>query len=121
MAGRKKKAAKKSAKEKAKTSARKSKRVARTSTRKAAARKAAPRKSARKAAKRPARKKTARGEFGEGNYKASQRFRKSEEAFVERNRGDIPAMGKEAEAALEGPEGVELIEAETETRARAAG
>ena len=118
MAGRKKKAAKKATRKKTRTVARKTKR-AKTSVRKAAKRKATARKT--KVAKRPARKKARRGEYGEGNYKASQRFRKSEETFVERNRGSIPAMGREAEAALEGPEGVELIEAETEARARAAG
>jgi hypothetical protein len=118
MAGRKKKAAKKSTKRKAKTVARKSKRVAKKSTRRAAARKAPARKM--KAAKRPARKKVARGEYGEGNYKATKRFRKSEEAFIERNRQNIPAMGREAETALEGPEGPALIEAENEARSRAA-
>jgi hypothetical protein len=118
MAGRKKKkVAKRSTKRKAK--ARKTRRVAKKSTRRAAARKAPARKM--KAAKRPARKKkSARGEYGEGNYKATKRFRKSEEAFVERNRRDIPAMGREAEAALEGPEGPSLIEAENEARSRAA-
>jgi hypothetical protein len=116
MAGRKKKkAAKKTVKRKAKT-ARKSKRVTRKTTRRAATRKS----SVRKTAKRPARKKAPRGEIGEGNYKASKRFRKSEEAFVERNRQNIPAMGREAEAALEGSEGPSLIEAENEARSRAA-
>jgi hypothetical protein len=129
MAGKKKKAAKKSAKKKAKKVVRKAKRITkktarkaatRKTTRKTAARKTAARKTA-KAAKRPARKKAPQGEYGEGNYKASQRFRKSEEAFVERNRDNIPAMGREAEAALDGPQGAELMNAEAAARAHAAG
>jgi hypothetical protein len=122
MAGRKKKA-KKSATKRAKTVARKSKRTAKKPARKKTARKAAARKAttrktaARKTARRPAKKKA---EIGEGNYKASQRFRKSEEAFVERNRDNIAAMGREAEAALDGPEGGALIEAEAQGRSRAA-
>ncbi|MEI9990634.1 MAG: hypothetical protein WDM86_11400 [Rhizomicrobium sp.] len=60
-------------------------------------------------------------EFGEGNYKASKRFRKSEEAFVKANKAKIPALGKAAEAALEGPEGDSLRAAEAEAASHAAG
>jgi hypothetical protein len=126
MAGKKKKkAAKRPVKKKAKKVVRKAKRVVRKTARKAATRKTATRKTAArktaKAAKRPARKKAGRKEYGEGNYKASQRFRKSEEAFIERNRDSIPAMARDAEAALEGPEGAELMNAEAAARAHAAG
>lgn len=62
------------------------------------------------AAKKPAK---ANKEFGEGNYKASKRFRESEEAFVQKNRDEIPAMGNAAREALEGPEGRSLKKAAT--------
>jgi hypothetical protein len=121
MAVKKKKAAKRSAK-----------------TSKAAARKPAGRKTAKKAAPpkkakakkkswvakavsemtglirgKKAKKKATTREFGEGNYKASKRFRTQQEAFVKTNRKKIPALGKAAEAALEGPEGDELRAAES--------
>jgi len=102
--------------------------------RKVAARKAAPKKKiktkvrakakARPAVKAKAKKAAKRApkrEFGEGNYKASQRFRKSEEAFVKANKAKIPALGKEAEAALEGPEGDALRAAEAQAAGHAAG
>jgi hypothetical protein len=59
-------------------------------------------------------------EFGEGNYKASKRFRESEEAFVKKNRSKIPAMGKAARTALEGPEGRSLKKAATRAARHAA-
>jgi hypothetical protein len=87
-----------------KTKARKAKTKARPVARKA--------KAARKA---PARKKAVRKEvLGEGNYTASRNFREQETAFVKRNRSRIGKMGKEAEAALEGPEGQDLLAAEAE-------
>ncbi len=112
MAGRtKKKAAKKAVKKAKKT--KKAKRPVKAAARKAAAKKAPVKKAAKKAAKKSVKKKKAsRGEFGEGNYKASKRFRASEEAFVKKNKAKIPALGKAAEAALEGSEGDELRAAE---------
>lgn len=67
-------------------------------------------------------KKTARAsrEYGEGNYKASRRFRAAEERFVKANRKRIPAMGKAAERALQGPEGNELKGAEAQAASHAA-
>jgi hypothetical protein len=53
---------------------------------------------------------------GEGNYSAARRFRQSEEKFVSRNRRKIPGMGKEAEEALDGPNGDELRAAEDRAR-----
>jgi hypothetical protein len=112
----------------------------------AAKRKAAPsRKStsrARKAAKQPAKKsakaarksvkavakktpakktsarKTKTKTKGEGDYAASRAFLKDQAGFVEKNKGRIPAMGKEAEKALEGPEGASLRDAEATAAAR---
>jgi hypothetical protein len=59
--------------------------------------------------------------YGEGNYTASRNFRRAEEGFVRRHKRNIAKMGKEAETALEGPEGRELNEAEEEARSHAAG
>jgi hypothetical protein len=59
----------------------------------------------------------AKREIGEGNYKASKRFRDKQEAFVKTNKAKIPALGKAAEEALAGPEGDSLRAAE----AKAAG
>ena len=54
---------------------------------------------------------------GEGNYSAARRFRQGEEKFVAKNKHRIPSLGKEAEEALDGPEGDELRQ--TEDRAGA--
>jgi vacuolar-type H+-ATPase subunit H len=113
----KKKSRAKPAKKRVVKPARKS---ARKIVRKTKKRAAAP---AKKAAARPAKKtkakRRAREVLGEGNYTASRRFRKDETGFVARNRSKIPAMGKAAELALEGPEGDALRNAEDEARAHA--
>ncbi|HEX3753828.1 MAG TPA: hypothetical protein VHV26_02015 [Rhizomicrobium sp.] len=88
-------------------------------TAKAAPRKAAARKAAKKAApKRTAAKKPAsksrQKTIGEGDYEASRAFLKDQGDFVSRNRSKIPAMGEEAEKALDGPEGADLKAAEAE-------
>jgi hypothetical protein len=133
MAARTKK--KKTAKKKAKATKKKAA-PRRAAARKSAKRKAAParkaakkttrkksvaKKAVKKSVKRTVKKKTSNREFGEGNYKATQRFRKSEETFIARNRKKIPKLGKDAEAALEGPEGKDLRAAEAESRARGEG
>lgn len=64
-------------------------------------------KAARKAA--PKKKKQI---IGEGDYEGSRRFLKDENQFVKRHSAEIPAMDKEAEAALAGPEGGALRAAE---------
>ena len=87
--------------------------------RKSASRKAPARKAA--AQKAPAKKTAARKPkqtVGEGDYAASRKFLKDQAGFVKRNESQIPAMGKEAEKALEGPEGNELRAAEDDARAR---
>jgi flagellum-specific peptidoglycan hydrolase FlgJ len=89
-----------------------------TPARKAPAKKTSAKKTAVK--KAPA-KRSANKEYGEGNYKSSKRFRESEEAFVKAHKSEIPALGKAAEAALEGPEGKDLMAAEEEARSHAAG
>ena len=138
-----KKAAKKTKKRKAtkatigRRSAKKATR--RTTGRKITARKAASRKTGRKAATRKATKKTAprkastrkassrggnkggRDEYGEGNYKASRRFRQDQENFVRENKDRIPEMGREAERALDGPEGKDLANAAAEAASHSVG
>jgi len=137
-------AAKKKAKTSKKAPARKPKKKVAKAARRAPAKKAAKRKtpkrtarSAKKAPKKasvkktPARKvvrkaaaKSSRGankEYGEGNYKATQRFDKAQENFVQAHKSDIPSMGRAAAKALEGPEGKGLLAAEEEAKGRAAG
>ena len=69
---------------------------------------------AKKAPAKKAKKKT----VGEGDYAASRKFDKDEAAFVARNKAKIPALGQEAEKALDGPEGDALREAEATAAAR---
>jgi hypothetical protein len=78
-------------------------------------------KAAQKAAKRPAAKarKAKTGDvIGEGNYTASRNFRNEETAFIRNNREEIARKAKEAERALDGPEGDELRRADEESGAR---
>jgi hypothetical protein len=78
---------------------------------KAAAKKAPAKKTAKKAAKK---KQT----VGEGDYAASRSFLKDQSSFVEKNKANIPAMGLEAERALDGPQGAALRDAEATAAAR---
>jgi hypothetical protein len=55
---------------------------------------------------------------GEGDYQASRAFLKDQSGFVKKNKAKIPALGKEAEAALEGPQGDMLREAEASAAGR---
>ena len=122
-AKKKKKAAKKAPSKKAKKAkktkkttrkAAKTKRPAKKSkkTVKAAAKRPAPKRAAKKA------KKKKKQIVGEGDYQASRTFLKDESGFVKKNKAKIPAMGKEAEAALEGPQGDMLREAEASAAGR---
>ena len=72
---------------------------------------------AKKAAKKSAPKKK-KQIIGEGDYAASRKFDKDQAGFVARNKAKIPAMGKAAEAALDGPEGDNLRAAEQEAMNR---
>ena len=103
----KKSKAKKSVKRAAAASSRKAK--------KSKAKRAAPKKAAKKskAIKKAAPKKQA---MGEGDYQASRKFLKDEAKFVKRHSAEIPQMGKDAEAAMAGPQGGELRAAEEEAR-----
>ena len=122
MAARKRKKARaaksKASPAKRKTSAaRKSKRAA---SAKPPAKKA--KRAAKKSMKAPAKKapasKPKRATKGEGDYAASRAFLKDQAGFVEKNKGRIPAMGKAAEKALDGPDGAGLREAEAAAAAR---
>ena len=70
---------------------------------------------AKKTAKKAAKKKQI---VGEGDYQASRSFLKDQSDFVKKNKAAIPAMGKNAEKALEGPEGDALREAEASAAGR---
>ncbi len=103
--------AKKKAKKAKKAPARKTKKTKKTArkTAKAAAKKA-PAKKAKKAAKKP--------KVGEGDYAASRSFLKDQSGFVKKNKAKIPAMGRAAEEALDGPQGAALRDAEATAAAR---
>lgn len=127
MAKAKKSKAKKSKTKKAKKSKKSTSRAAasRGQARKTKAKKSKARggakKAARKAAKPKAKAKKAAPRkqkqiVGEGDYQASRSFLKDQASFVKRHASDIPAMGKNAEAALEGPDGGQLRAAEDEAR-----
>ena len=103
---------KKKAKKTAKRAVAKARRTPAKKSKKAAARKAAPRK-AKKAAPKKKQKLV-----GEGDYAASRTFLKDQSNFVKKNKAKIPAMGKEAERALDGPEGNSLRAAEQEAMSR---
>ena len=111
MAARKKKAAKKATKKatkKAKRTVSKAKKATKKAARKASAKRAPAKKT----------KKTARKTKGEGDYAASRAFLQDQADFVEKNKSNIPAMGKAAEKALDGPDGADLREAEATAAAR---
>jgi adenylate kinase len=116
MAAKKKKAvkAKKAAKKKtAKPASRKAAKKIKTAAKKVkkAAGKAVKKAAPKKKAKKPAVKKQI---VGEGDYAASRSFLGDQAKFVKKNKAKIPAMGKAAEAALDGPEGASLRAAEAE-------
>lgn len=94
---------------------------------KKAAKKAPARKAAKKSVKAPAKaaavKKKAPARkpkqiVGEGDYAATRAFDRDQAGFVEKNKGRIAAMGKAAEAALDGPEGDALRAAEAAAAGR---
>ena len=113
-------------KAKKKTSAAKAKRAParKSKARKAGKAKAPAKKTMRAAARKAPAKKTMKALarkkqiVGEGDYAASNSFLKDQSGFVAKNRAKIPAMGKAAEKALEGPQGDSLREAEATAAAR---
>jgi hypothetical protein len=113
-----KKAKKSATKKSVKKSAKKA--VKKTSAKKSA--KKTVRASAKPVAKRTVAKKKAVKKktqiVGEGDYAASRRFDTDQASFVEKNKAEIPALAKAAEAALDGPEGDALREAEASAAGR---
>ena len=103
----KKAPAKKKSKKPAKRPAKKAKKSVKAAVKKAPAKKA-------KAKKAPAKKKT----IGEGDYQASRAFLKDQSGFVAKNKTKIRSLGKAAEAALDGPQGDMLRDAEATAAAR---
>ena len=55
---------------------------------------------------------------GKGDYAATRKFDSDEAAFVAKNKANIPNLGKEAEKALDGPEGDSLRDAEAAAAGR---
>ena len=101
----------------AKTRKSKMKKPAAKKAKKPAKRAAAKSRPAPARAKKPAPKKK-QPVVGEGDYVASNLFLKDQTAFVKRNKAKIPKMGREAERALDGPEGASLRAAEQEAMSR---
>jgi hypothetical protein len=105
-----------------KTSKRPAKKVAKRPVKKAGkkvskkATKAVAKKTPAKKAKKTVRKK--KQVVGEGDYAASRAFLKDQSGFVEKNKASIPTLGRQAEAALDGPEGDSLRSAEATAAAR---
>lgn len=100
-----------------KAPARKAKAVKKTAKKNAkkTSKKSAKRATAKPAARKPAKKAAKKKQIvGEGDYQASRTFLKDQSSFVKKNKSSIPAMGREASRALEGPEGDALRQAETE-------
>jgi len=127
MAAKKKKATaragaskkRKAVKAKKKAPARKAKKTAKKTAKKSTAKKGV-KVAARKAPARKTKKTTAKNKqiVGEGDYAASRSFLKDQSNFVEKNRADIPAMGRDAGQALDGPQGDALRDAEATAAGR---
>ncbi len=111
----KKTPARKATKKTAKKAAKKASTKSRKSVK--AAKKPAARKPAPKATKKAAKKK--KQIVGEGDYQASRTFLKDQSDFVKKNKSKIPELAKDAERALDGPEGDTLRQAEAEAASHA--
>jgi hypothetical protein len=112
----KKAAARKTTAKKAKKAPAKKRKTA--AKKKAPARKAAGAKARAGAAKKSGAKAKKKQIVGEGDYQASRAFLKDQSSFVDKNRDRIPAMGQEAEQALDGPQGDALRDAEASAAGR---
>jgi hypothetical protein len=100
-----------------KTAKRPAKKSSRKASKKTATAKKAPARKASSSGKKSAPKKKSQTK-GEGDYAASRAFLKDQAGFVEKNKGKIPAMGREAADALEGPQGDALRAAEADAADR---
>ena len=86
---------------------------------KRAAKKTANKTKAAKPAKKAKAKKRSSKLEGEGSYTATRNYDRGTEKFIVKNKGRISKMAKDAEKALEGPEGKSLRAAERAGRAKA--
>jgi len=59
------------------------------------------------------------GVQGEGDYKSARKYKQDIDEFMTKKSGDIGKMGKDAEQALEGPEGKDLERAEEKGKSKA--
>ena len=59
------------------------------------------------------------GVQGEGDYKSARIYKRDIETFIQKKDGEIPKMAKDAEKAIEGPEGAELAKAEEKGKSKA--
>lgn len=59
------------------------------------------------------------GVQGEGDYSSARSYKRDIDNFVNKKGNEIPEMAKEAEAALEGPEGDDLKKAEEKGKSKA--
>jgi hypothetical protein len=59
------------------------------------------------------------GVQGEGDYRSARTYKRDIENFVNKKGSEIPEMAKDAEDALEGPEGEELKKAEEKGKSKA--
>jgi len=56
---------------------------------------------------------------GEGDYKAARDYKRDIDKFVKDKGNDIPDLAKDAEKAVEGPEGADLARAEEKGKSKA--
>lgn len=75
-------------------------------------------KAKKKKVAKKAKKRSAKLE-GEGSYTATRNYDRAQQKFVAKNRGKIAKLAKDAEKALEGPEGKSLRAAERKAKAKA--
>jgi hypothetical protein len=59
------------------------------------------------------------GVQGEGDYKSARVYKKDIEGFIQKKDSEIPNMAKDAEKAIDGPEGAELEKAEEKGKSKA--
>jgi hypothetical protein len=59
------------------------------------------------------------GVQGEGDYRSARTYKRDIDTFVNKKSSEIPEMAKDAEEALEGPEGEELKKAEEKGKSKA--
>jgi hypothetical protein len=59
------------------------------------------------------------GVQGEGDYKSARVYKKDIEGFIQKKDSEIPNLAKDAEKAIDGPEGAELEKAEEKGKSKA--